>query len=506
MNCYVKIEDLKVDLKSLNDAELNDLLNKYDCVILTEAKSLVFSIKINECCRKLNVKFLMSDVYGLCGWSFTDFGDHFDCIDVDGEEYTENFIGSMVKLNEDGEILIETQNEKLHRLDNGDLVKFTEIMGSNDFNERIFPVKVINAKKFSINTSSNLNMNQVRGGLFKQVKATNVFSFKSLNEQLNTPNLTLTDLSENKYYNSYYIHICLMALHLFYEKNLQDYDDFCNIVKQSLAEFNLSNPNILSSNVSILDHQFNSLISKLYYTSESKFPPLCALYGGVVAQEAIKSVTNKFSPFQQWIHIECTDLYENECAVKFPILNNDRYDALRICFGGEKTLLKLKNSTIFMVGCGAIGCEMLKNYALLAIGCDSNGSLTITDNDLIEKSNLSRQFLFRSQDIQNSKSVTAAKAVKKINSDINLIALEKKVCSQTENEIFTDAFFGKLDICINALDNVEARRYMDNRCVANKKPLLETGTLGAKGIYFKVFIKSIKSFYLACNSKINSLA
>ena len=113
----------------------------------------------------------MSDVYGLCGWSFTDFCDHFDCIDVDGEEYTENFIGSMVKLNEDGEILIETQNEKLHRLDNGDLVKFTEIMGSNDFNERIFPVKVINAKKFSINTSSNLNMNQVRGGLFKQVKA-----------------------------------------------------------------------------------------------------------------------------------------------------------------------------------------------------------------------------------------------------------------------------------------------------------------------------------------------
>lgn len=34
---------------------------------------------------------------------------------------------------------------------------------------------------------------------------------------------------------------------------------------------------------------------------------------------------------------------------------------------------------------------------------------------------------------------------------------------------------------VNALDNVAARMYMDQRIVANEKPLLESGTLGTKG-------------------------
>ncbi len=34
---------------------------------------------------------------------------------------------------------------------------------------------------------------------------------------------------------------------------------------------------------------------------------------------------------------------------------------------------------------------------------------------------------------------------------------------------------------MNALDNVQARRYVDRRCVENKTPLLESGTLGPKG-------------------------
>jgi ubiquitin-activating enzyme E1-like protein 2 len=93
-----------------------------------------------------------------------------------------------------------------------------------------------------------------------------------------------------------------------------------------------------------------------------------------------------------------------------------------------------------------------------------------------------------------SKSVTASRAIQKMNADINIIALEKKVCTQTEADTFHDAFFGRLDLCVNALDNIEARRYMDNRCVAQKKPLLETGTLGAKG-HVQVIVPYITESY-----------
>lgn len=47
---------------------------------------------------------------------------------------------------------------------------------------------------------------------------------------------------------------------------------------------------------------------------------------------------------------------------------NDRNDGLRIVLG-EDMIQKLAETKLFMVGAGAIGCELLKNYAMLGVGC-----------------------------------------------------------------------------------------------------------------------------------------
>ena len=52
------------------------------------------------------------------------------------------------------------------------------------------------------------------------------------------------------------------------------------------------------------------------------------------------------------------------------------------------------------VGAGAIGCEILKNFAMMGVGASPEGAVYVTDMDIIEKSNLNRQFLFRSWHIQ----------------------------------------------------------------------------------------------------------
>ena len=66
-----------------------------------------------------------------------------------------------------------------------------------------------------------------------------------------------------------------------------------------------------------------------------------------------------------------------------------------------------------MIGAGALGCEFLKNFALMGMSITKGKEVVVTDNDNIETSNLNRQFLFRKNDIGHSKSKCACVAVKK---------------------------------------------------------------------------------------------
>lgn len=66
-------------------------------------------------------------------------------------------------------------------------------------------------------------------------------------------------------------------------------------------------------------------------------------------------------------------------------------------------------------------------------GCDGvwgkaeEGGIVVTDMDTIEKSNLNRQFLFRSRDVGKAKSAAAAAAARRLNPLLNIKPLEKKV-------------------------------------------------------------------------------
>lgn len=143
---------------------------------------------------------------------------------------------------------------------------------------------------------------------------------------------------------------------------------------------------------------------------------------------------------------------------------------------------------------------------MMGLGAGPNGGITVTDMDIIEKSNLNRQFLFRPWDVQKPKSGTAAAAAKQMNPQLKIDAHENRVGADTEH-IYTDEFFNALSGVANALDNVDASEcfsllvplieprffsfsgqhisltgmYMDRRCVYYRKPLLESGTLGTKG-------------------------
>ncbi|KAL3275982.1 hypothetical protein HHI36_020713 [Cryptolaemus montrouzieri] len=224
-----------------------------------------------------------------------------------------------------------------------------------------------------------------------------------------------------------------------------------------------------------------SLLETFAKVSAGDLNPINATVGGIVAQEVMKACSGKFHPIYQWLYfdaIECLPEDTAEITEELAAPTNSRYDG-QIAVFGRNYQKKLGGLKYFVVGAGAIGCELLKNFAMMGIGTEG-GKITVTDMDLIEKSNLNRQFLFRPHNVQQAKSVTAAKVIKKMNPQVNVEAHENRVGTETEN-VYDDAFFENLDGVANALDNVDARIYMDRRCVYYRKPLLESGTLGTKG-------------------------
>lgn len=50
-----------------------------------------------------------------------------------------------------------------------------------------------------------------------------------------------------------------------------------------------------------LDSLDEQRLRYLAYTSRGCFAPLCAFLGGVAAQEALKALTGKFTPLNQWV-------------------------------------------------------------------------------------------------------------------------------------------------------------------------------------------------------------
>ena len=225
------------------------------------------------------------------------------------------------------------------------------------------------------------------------------------------------------------------------------------------------------------------LLRELSYQAQGDLNPMAAFFGGLAAQEVLKAISGKFHPIVQWLYFDSLESLPTSFKRSEELCKptNSRYDGQIVVFGKEFQD-KLSNTNEFLVGAGAIGCEMLKNWAMIGLATGPKGKITVTDMDSIEKSNLNRQFLFRPKDVGKMKSDSAASAVVAMNPALegHIVTLRDRVGQDTEH-IFNEEFWESLDGVTNALDNVDGRTYVDRRCVFFRKPLLESGTLGTKG-------------------------
>src|SRR5215510_11251402 len=96
--------------------------------------------------------------------------------------------------------------------------------------------------------------------------------------------------------------------------------------------------------------------------------------------------------------------------------DGDRYGRFRLISWWRQE--KLAAARVLVVGAGALGNEVLKNLALLGVG-----HVFIIDYDTIESTNLTRSVLYRAGDEGQPKAHRAAAAVKRINPDVKVRAL-----------------------------------------------------------------------------------
>jgi len=145
-----------------------------------------------------------------------------------------------------------------------------------------------------------------------------------------------------------------------------------------------------------------------------------------------------------------------------------RYDRQMRIDGWDQD--KLAESTVLIAGVGALGSFIGANLALSGVG-----RLILVDMDTIETSNLNRQFLFRKRDVRRYKANVAAKRLRELNPDIEIISLPMKL------EDIKRSFYEESDVLVAGLDTFDVRRWLNSLAVDIRKPLITGGMYGFMG-------------------------
>ncbi|XP_034143073.1 ubiquitin-like modifier-activating enzyme 1 isoform X2 [Esox lucius] len=461
---------------SAHTGKLNEkLLLQFQVVVLTDS-SLEDQQRFGAFCHSNGIKFIVADTKGLCGQLFCDFGKEFEVLDPDGETPPSVMIDNITKTDPG----VVKCSEPVNGFVDGCSVSFSEVCGMKELNEYgPVEIKVLGPDSFSICDTSGFSAYE-KCGVATEVKNSKTLTFKPLNEALTDLEL-LVYTDHGKISNHQTLHLAFQALHGFVKQEGR----LPEARSQSDAELLVALVKELNK-VYKLEQLDEEVVRSLSLTARGDLAPINAFIGGLAAQEVLKACSGKFSPLQQCLYfdaLECLPEDNQEDGEQWRestyLPSGSRYDGQAVVFGSAFQE-KLGKQRYFLVGAGAIGCELLKNFALIGLGAGQGGHITVTDMDSIERSNLNRQFLFRSQDIGRQKSEVAAQAVRAMNPSMNITAHQN--CLDPDSEkVYGYHFFMGLDGVAAALDNVEARVYLDSRCVHHQRPLLDGGTLGTKG-------------------------
>ena len=499
----IKLQNENVEIDYLKDNSLEKLFevlpNNYDILVLTEAISKNLAVKLDKFCREKKIYFIYAAVLGLTCFLFNDFGDEHLILEESDRELQKYNIKNIKKNGDNGLVEIILPDNDIGFGDD-EYVKFTQIEGMTELNfeneKKYRKIENKSSDSFYIGDISKYS-DYLRNGIVEEVRVPIKMNHKSLEERIEEPidlkkSKDVPQISckhnkcilfnvdeEDKERKNKFIFLVLKILFNFIEKekrlpilnSMEEAEKICLKTKELYDYIKKSKNKIFED---IIDYDEN-IVKNISLFSRAEIPCMTSFLGGIVAQEIIKT-TGKYVPVNQWLIFDFLKFLpknKNKCN-KIPI---NRYTE-QISIFGETIIKELQNTKILLAGAGAVGCEMLKNLALLGVGDNNDDEfITVVDNDIVEKSNLNRQFLFLKNSIGKSKAEVACNAAKKINNNIKFLPICENFCLE-KDKMFTNKFFSEKNIILISIDSQYGKEYLDKKATTFEIPMLLGATLG----------------------------
>lgn len=137
----------------------------------------------------------------------------------------------------------------------------------------------------------------------------------------------------------------------------------------------------------------------------------------------------------------------------------------------DKEMSILKSATIAIIGCGGLGGYIGEMLCRVGIG-----NLKLVDGDVFDETNLNRQILATTQNLNSYKVLEAEKRFKSIDPDIEI-----EIYKEFLNEINSREIIRGADLVIDALDSIESRLELQSACEIENIPMVYGAIAGWYG-------------------------
>ncbi len=135
---------------------------------------------------------------------------------------------------------------------------------------------------------------------------------------------------------------------------------------------------------------------------------------------------------------------------------------------GQRTL---KGASALVVGAGGLGSPAI--YYLAAAGI---GALHIVDNDVVDRTNLHRQILYRMAELGEPKAQTARRRVEAINPHVSVQATRCRV-----DDTNVEGLVRGCSVVLDGSDTAGTKFLLNRACVAASVPLIYAGVIRFEG-------------------------